>query len=554
MLKEIIFGLIGGLGFLLYGMSLMSGGLKRVAGDKLKSILNKLTTIPLIAVLLGTGLTCLIQSSSSMTVIVVGLVNAGLLTLRQAIGVVMGANIGTTFTAWLVSFLAVFKISTYALPAVGIGFLLTALGKNRRIRYWGEIILGFGILFVGLHFIKEVTSPIGKTEFIKNALVTVSNYPILGFLFGMILTVLLQSSSATVAMVQIMAFNGLISFEMAIPIILGENIGTTITAQMAAIGGNLNARRTAMAHTLFNVIGSTYMMVFVYTGTYPRFIDWLVPGPISTTNIMFHIALAHSVFNVFNTFVVFLPAIRILERLSVWLVPEKEGDNEATAPRYLEQHLLDSPVLAFNQTRTEMVYMAQISQKAVHEAVTSFFNKDTKMIKKIREREEVTDNFQREISKYLIELSRRELDVKESEQLPVLLHSINDIERVGDHAVNITELTERRVESKLKFSSKSEIEMKNIYGKIDTMMGKTIEALKDYDVALANEVLGFEKELNKMRIEFRNNHTKRLNKGECLLDSGIVFVDFVDNMEKIGDHLSNIAQSIVTGMRWNGTA
>ncbi|MBN1385028.1 MAG: Na/Pi cotransporter family protein [Elusimicrobia bacterium] len=550
MVKEIVFGLIGGLGFLLYGMNLMSGGLRRVAGDKLRSILNKLTTIPLIAVLLGTGLTCLIQSSSSMTVIVVGLVNAGLLTLRQAIGVVMGANIGTTFTAWLISFLAIFKISTYALPAVGIGFLLTIIGKNRKIRYWGEIILGFGILFIGLHFIKDVSSPIGKSEFVRNVVVMGSHYPVLGFLFGMFLTILLQSSSATVAMVQIMAFNGLISFEMAVPIILGENIGTTVTAQMASIGGNLNARRTAMAHTLFNVIGSAYMMVLVYTGTYPKFIEWLVPGPISDNNVMLHIALAHSVFNIFNAFIVFLPAINVLEKLSIWLVPEKEGDQEAMAPRYLEQHLLDSPQLAFNQARTEMIYMTQISQKAVREAVTGFFNKDTKLIKKVKEREEVTDNFQREISRYLIELSRRELDVKESEQLPVLLHSINDIERVGDHAVNIAELTERKVEMKLKFSQKSQVEMKNIYEKIDRMIEKTIEALKNYDVRLAKEVLELEGELNKMRVELRSNHTKRLNKGECLLDSGIVFVDFVDNMEKIGDHLSNIAQSIAAGMRW----
>jgi phosphate:Na+ symporter len=367
MVKDIVFGLVGGLGFFLYGMTIMSNGLRRVAGDKLKSILHALTTVPFIAVLLGTGLTCLIQSSSSMTVIVVGLVNAGLLTLRQAIGVVLGANIGTTFTAWLISFLAVFKISTYALPAVGIGFLLTILGKNRRVKYWGEIILGFGILFVGLHFMKDVSKPIGNSAFIKNALLMFSHYPIMGVLFGIIITVLLQSSSATIAMLQIMAFQGLISFEMAIPVILGDNIGTTITAQMSSIGGNLNARRTAMAHTLFNVIGSMYMLVFVYTGIYPRFIDWLVPGTISTSNIMVHIALAHTVFNLFNTFVVFLPAIKILEKLSIWLVPKKDQDE--IRPTYLEQHLLDSPPLAFNQARSEMVFMAKTSQKAVMDAV-----------------------------------------------------------------------------------------------------------------------------------------------------------------------------------------
>ena len=551
MTKDIIFGIVGGLGFFLYGMRLMSEGLRRVAGDRMKNILNTLTKTPVVGVLVGTLVTCIIQSSSSTTVIVVGLVNAGLLALRQAISVVMGANIGTTFTAWLVSILAVFKISTYALPAVGIGFLLTVIGKNRRIRYWGQIILGFGILFVGLDFMKGCCKPIGGLDWVRDYMLLFARYPVLGVIFGILITVVLQSSSATIAMMQIMAFNGIISFEMAVPVILGDNIGTTITAQLASVGGNINARRTAMAHTLFNVIGTLYMLVLIYAGVYPKFIQMLIPGDITQGNIMFHIALSHSVFNIINT-LVFLPMTGLLEKASVMLAPSREKDAEDFAPRYLEKHLLDSPPLAFNQAKNEMVYMANMSRKAVKDAVESFFKNDSRLVAKTWEREKVTDNLQREISRYLIELSRKELEQTESEGLPVLLHSINDIERVGDLAVNIAELTERKLENKLRFSPESEQEMKNMYQTVIEMTEKVIEGFSKGSQVIAAEALRYEDELNSMQEQFRKNHSGRLNSGKCSLDSGITFIDFIDNLEKIGDHLANIAQSVKSGMRWNG--
>ena len=300
--KEMIFELVGGLGFFLFGMKFMSEGLRKVAGDRLRKILELLTKKPIVGLLAGAGVTALIQSSSATSVMVVGLVNAGMLTLKQAISMVLGANIGTTVTAWLVSFLAIFKITNYALPAVGIGFLIVTLGKARNTKLWGEVLLGFGILFIGIHFMKVAFAPLEESPQVKEIFISFSRYPILGVLVGMVITMLLQSSSATIALVQVLAFEGLISFEAAIPLILGENIGTTITAQIAAIGTNTSARRTAMAHTMFNVIGTCYMLIFVYLGIYARAIDWIIPGPITTSNIMIYIAVAHSVFNVFNAF------------------------------------------------------------------------------------------------------------------------------------------------------------------------------------------------------------------------------------------------------------
>jgi phosphate:Na+ symporter len=306
MLKEVLFGTLGGLGIFLYGMKLMSDGLKRISGEKLRRVLSVLTKNRFSAVLVGAGFTALIQSSSAMTVMAVGLVNsgfmsltqAGFMSLTQAIGVVIGANIGTTVTAWLISAFAVFKISQYAYPAIGIGFLMTFIGKRRTVKNWGAALLGFGLIFLGLSVLKESFGPLQDSVFIKDMFVNFGRNPILGVLVGASATMLLQSSSVTVAIIQVMALQGLLDFNSAIPLILGDNIGTTITAQLASLKSNPNARRTANAHTAFNVIGVMYMIPFVWLGYYPRLIEWIVPGEITMKTIMVHIAVAHTVFNV----------------------------------------------------------------------------------------------------------------------------------------------------------------------------------------------------------------------------------------------------------------
>lgn len=552
MLKDILFGLIGGLAFFLFGMKLMSEGLRRVAGERLRQIIHLFTKTPFIGVLVGAGVTCLIQSSSATSVMVIGLVNAALLTLRQAISVILGANIGTTFTAWLVSFMAVFKITHYALPAVGIGFLLNTIGKSRRVREWGQVILGFGILFVGLSFMREGFNPLEQSQTIKDIFIKFSIYPILGVIVGMLITMILQSSSATIAMVQILALNGLISFESAIPLILGDNIGTTITAQFASIGTNLSARRAARSHALFNVIGVCYMLIPVYTGTYAKVVDSFFPGPVTTTNVMMHIAVAHTIFNVFNAFVVFLPLIGWLEKISIIMVPGEVDLVEAT-PKYLEKRLLDTPPVALEQATKEIIRMARLAQEAIRDATEGFLNNNQKLMAKACEKEDATDNLQKEIARYLIELSQRDLNPTEAEELPVLLHSINDIERIGDHAVNLVELAERKIEQKLPFTTIAIEELKKMFQEVNNMINEVVEALENDDLDKAKQALEKEDTLNKLQINLRQSHVQRLNEGKCKLLSGLVFIDFIDNLEKVGDHLTNIAQSVLGGLRWDGT-
>ncbi|MBU0683875.1 MAG: Na/Pi cotransporter family protein, partial [Candidatus Omnitrophica bacterium] len=469
---------------------------------------------------------------------------------KQAISVIMGANIGTTCTAWLVSSMGVFKITNYALPVVGIGFALMQLGRSKNVRFWGQVLLGFGLLFIGLSFLKDAFEPLKQSQHVKDMFITFSDNPLLGVLAGIIFTVLLQSSSATIAIVQMLAFNGLISFSAAIPIILGDNIGTTITAQLAAIGTNLNARRAAMAHTLFNVIGVGYMLFFVYTGWFVKGINFIIPGELTAQNIMFYIAVSHSMFNVCNT-IVFLPFIGFLEKISIWMVPKRKGAVEMGA-QYLEKHLLDTPPIAMQQARMEIVRMLGLASEAVSSAVKGFFNNDTKTLRAVSNLEQIVDGLQSEITQYLVELSEREIPQEESEELPVLIHSVNDIERIGDHSENIAELLERKKDEKLYFSEEANKELSGMWGKLREMMTETKSALKDNDVIKAGDVMALEQVINNLQKKLKDRHVNRLNKGRCNLKSGLVFIDLVDNFEKIGDHLTNIAQGVMGKMKWQG--
>jgi phosphate:Na+ symporter len=550
MAREIIFGFIGGMGLFLFGMKIMSDSLKKVAGERLKNTLEILTKRPILGLLIGALVTCLVQSSSATTVMTVGFVNAGLLTLRQAISIILGANIGTTITAWLISFFALFKITNYALPAIGIGFLLTVLGKTNKTKMWGQFILGFGLLFTGLGFVKDTFSPLKDSIALKNTLVTFSTYPILGILLGIGITILFQSSSATIALLQIMAFSGLIDFQTAIPIILGDNIGTTVTAELSAIGSNVSARRAAHAHALLNVLGVCYMIVPVYTGLYSRFIEMLVPGPITQNNIMLHIALSHSVFNIVNSLIVFLPLISVLEKLAVKLAKVKPGSIDMM-PIYLEKHLLETPPIAIQQSVNEILRMMGLAQDALQNAFQCFQKNDLRLSSKVKEGEDAVDNLQKEITQYLVELSRKNLDMDEAEKIPVLLHSVNDVERVSDHAINILELAQRRTEQNLPLTGTALEETQKIFSVAVLMFRNTINALKQEDVDAAGAVLEDEEQLNKMQVLLKDKHVKRVNSGECDILAGIIYIDFVDNIEKIGDHLTNIAQGVLRHLRWN---
>jgi phosphate:Na+ symporter len=550
MAREIIFILIGGLGLFFLGMKTMSDSLKKVAGERLKNTLDILTKRPVIGLFIGAVVTCLIQSSSATSVLAVGFVNAGLLTLKQAISILLGANIGTTFTAWLISFFALFKITNYALPAIGIGFLLSTFGKTRSAKMWGQFILGFGMLFTGLGFMKDAFSPLKESEALKNVLVTFGTYPLLGIMLGTAITMILQSSSATIALLQIMAFSGLISLKHCIPIILGDNIGTTITAQLSAIGTNTASRRTARAHALLNIIGVCYMLIPVYTGLYYRLIVLIVPGPVTSGNIMFHIALSHSVFNIINSLFIFLPLINFLEKLTIRLTPVK-ADAVDIRPIYLEKHLLETPTLALEQSINEIIRMINMARDALKNAVRSFLENDNSFFDKVRKQEDAVDNLQKEITQYLVELSQKDLDKSEAEEIPVLLHSVNDVERIGDHAINILEISERKIDQKLPFSDGSVIRLKKMVEIALFMIENTIIAMHKRDITSAGKVLGKEKELNELQIRLKEFQIKNINDGKYNFLSGIVFNDFVDNIEKIGDHLTNIAQGVMRHLRWD---
>ena len=548
----VIFPLIGGVGLFFFGMQMMSEGLKKIAGDRLKNILHMVTKLPIIGMLVGVTVTCLIQSSSATTVMVVGFVNAGLLVLKQAISVIIGANVGTTFTAWLVSSMSVFKVTQYALPLVGIGFAVQTFGRTKKARFWGQVLMGFGLLFVGLGFMQDAFAPLKESQAVKEMFIALGDNPMLGVLIGMGVTMLIQSSSATIAIVQVMAFNGLISFPAAIAVMLGGDIGTTITAQLAAIGTNLEARRAAMSHTLFNVISVAVALIFVFNGWFVRIVGLILPGAITTKNIMFHIAVANSLFKAISA-MAFLPFISKLAETCEWLVPKKKGAIEM-GPQYLEKHLLDTPPIALEQARREAVRMTGLACNSVGHAVKSFFEKDLKPLIQVPKLEQAVDNLQSAITGYLVELSQRDLTPDESAVLPVLMHSVNDIERIGDHAENIAELAERMVEKKLSLSDEAQGELRLMWNELNSMMIETEDALRSGDHHVARKALQREDILNKYQLDLKNAHVNRISRKMCDLQSGVVFTDFVDNLEKIGDHLTNIIQGVLGEMRWQGGA
>jgi len=553
-MTKMILGTVGGLGLFLFGMIQMSEGLKKAAGTKLKNVLESMTKNRIAGCLVGAGITALIQSSSAATVMVVGFVNAGLLILKQAISVIIGTNIGTTATAWLVS-ISGFKleITTYALPAIAVGFGLQIFSRTRKLKNIGEIILGFGILFIGIDFMKGAFDGLEDNPGTQAFFVKIAGNPLLAILAGMCITALIQSSSAAVASIQLLAMSKAFGTDWAaalnvsIPFILGSNIGTTITAQLAALRANLNARRAAWAHTMFNVIGALICVWFI------RWISKLVCiiGPeLTEETIGVSIAIAHTTIKVFEA-IFFLPLTGLLEKVVVKLVPEKPGDL-LVRPTALERHLLSTPELAMNQVRREIVRMARASKRAVRLAIEGLLEKDGRKLGTVRTTEDVIDTLQYEITSYLAALSTKELSNQMSTELPVWLHTINDLERVGDHAVNIVEVAERKIERKLSFSDSAVVEAEQLKKEAEQMCDCIIKALEDNDIEAAKSALVNEEHLNKMQIDFRRSHVQRMSEGLCLPEAGLIFIDLVDNVEKVGDHLNNIAQGVIGGLQWDG--
>ncbi|MEJ2199127.1 MAG: Na/Pi cotransporter family protein [Desulfuromonadales bacterium] len=550
-----MFGLLGGLGLFLFGMKIMSEGLQKIAGSRMRKILAALTNNRIVGTLVGIAVTAMIQSSSATTVMVVGFVNAGLMSLVQSIGIILGANIGTTVTAQLIAF----KITKYALPAIGIGAGFKLFSKNQKWSYIGEVLLGFGLLFFGLSVMKSAFDPLKASEEFRQVFIMVGDNHLLGVLIGAVLTIIVQSSSATIGITIALASTGIINFEASVALILGENIGTTITANLAAIGTNLAARRTALAHFLFNTIGVCYMLVFFkfFTG----FISSITPGDadfvIQTQEqvvrmggeigdkpfIARHIANTHTMFNIVNT-IIFLPLVGILAKLSTMVIRGRDEEIEYHL-KYLDNRVLNTPPIALAQARSETRRMAQVAQEMVDETLAFLQDNDLKRLPALEKKEDLTDVLQKEITNFLVSLSQTSITQESSREVASMMHMVNDLERVGDHCENLWLLSQRKLEQKITFSEIAMNEIAEISEITKNFLARIVRALEEKDVGVYDEAHELEDAIDDLEERLRNNHIRRLNTGECTVTSGLIFIDMLHNFEKIGDHTFNFAKAVV---------
>jgi Na/Pi-cotransporter len=554
----IIIKLFGGLAIFVFGMRTMSGGLQRMADRRLKTILQTMTRNRFLAIFAGAGLTAAVQSSSATTVMTVGFVNAGLITLVQAIGVIYGANIGTTVTAQIIAF----KLNQLAFPAIACGLLLSLLGRKPAVKHLGEAILGFGFLFLGMTIMSDILKPLRTyPEFIQlfsqfdsspdpGSLIPKWQPALICILIGTVTTVLVQSSSATIGLVLALCSQDLLTFYTAVPLVLGDNIGTTITAIFASLGANRNAKRTALAHTLFNVFGAVYMYILLFVplskGGPPiflGFVDWFTPGDaFSSTpeNLLRHVANAHTSFNVLNC-VLFIPFIPIMARICQKIIPVTEADQEKVL-QYLEPRLLQQPTIALEQSILEIGYMVRRGQKSVNEACDLFCGKASGLEKKILAREEFIDRLQHEITAYLVELSRMSLPSKEATLIPALIHAVNDAERVGDHAEDLVEIHQLRKEHKHKLSDFAIDSVRQFQELINKQFETTLLLLEKNDEGSVQHVVDIEREITDVLMKISEEHVARLEREECDVQTGVLFLDFLAHLERVGDHLLNIAE------------
>lgn len=553
---QLIIALIGGLAIFIFGMKVMSEGLQRVAGAKMKSVLQFFTKNKVIGVVAGAGVTAAIQSSSACTVMVVGFVNAGLLQLEQAVGIVFGSNIGTTITAQIIAF----KLNHLALPAIIIGLVMQMVGKKANQRFWGQVLLGFGLLFFGMTMMSDTLKPLRTSPTFISFFQGFDCTPVNGFMpigsvlwavfIGTVLTIVVQSSSATVGLTMALAGSGLLNFYTAIPIVLGDNIGTTITANLAAIGGTRTARRTALVHTLFNLIGTFVMITLFYipvkgVPVFLYYVNKLTSGNVFAdppVNITRHIAMAHSYFNVLCV-VLLLPFSGFLAWLSKKIVPVTDREKEEQL-QYLELHLLHTPSVAIGQTTRELAYMTRRSVKMVEDSYKCLKTNNMKWEDDILRREEIVDNLQEKISDYLAKLTSMQLTEKESEVVPVLMHAVQDAEQIGDLAVDLLKLAERRNAKKIQLSDEAMDVISQMFEAVDEQCEHVFKGLSTADAKEAEFALAF-----KDKIKFLS---KRLSK-RCIKSfqpetedvKKVVFVlDIITNFERISRKLINIAERI----------
>ncbi|MCM8711399.1 Na/Pi cotransporter family protein [Clostridium sp. SYSU_GA19001] len=530
-ITSMIFGLIGGLGLFLYGMKMMGEGLENSAGDKLKVFFEKITSNPVKGILVGTIVTGIIQSSSATTVMVVGFVNAGLMNLYQAAGVIMGANIGTTVTGQLVAF----KLTKAAPIFVGIGTAIVLFSKGKKLKQIGDIVLGFGILFMGMQIMESSMKPLTKMDEFKNLITTLSHNPFLGILVGMGMTAVVQSSSATIGILIAIASTGTLPIEVALPILFGDNIGTCVTAMLASIGTNKTARKAALIHLSFNTIGTIIFTLLLVP--YTALIKYISPGDTAR-----QIANAHTLFNVTNVFIQ-ASFIKYLVLMVNKIIPGSDV-KEKMGPKYLDERLLETPVIAVGQVVKEIIRMANKAKENLELSMDAFRKNDEKLVEKVVENEGLINLLEKEIVSFLAKLSNKELSAEQSEIVTSMFHVVNDIERIGDHAENLSELAYEKISSKLIFSQEALSELDHIYNYTLEALNTSIESFEHNDPNKAQSVLNIEEKIDNLEKQLRTTHIRRLHTGICNAHSGTVFLDMISNFERVGDHAMNIAESV----------
>ncbi|KPI49682.1 sodium-dependent phosphate transporter [Clostridioides difficile] len=532
---NIAISLIGGLGLFLYGMSLMGEGLQKSAGDKLKKIIELLTSNVVMGVLVGTVVTGIIQSSSATTVMVVGFVNAGIMNLSQAIGVIMGANIGTTVTAQLVSF----NLEGIAPIALGVGIVFYLFTSNQKTKHLSEILIGFGILFTGMEFMKDAVAPLAEYKAFTDVLLYFSKNPLLGILAGFAITGIIQSSSASMGMLIALASQGILPLSAALPILYGDNIGTCVTSLLSSVGASRNARRAAVMHLSFNVIG-TIIFMLILNKPISAIVTHFDP-----TDTARQIANAHTLFNLTNV-IILLPFSKYIVKLASKLIPIKETESEVVNnTKYLDERMFSTPSIALGNTVQEVVRMGHKATNSLEHAIAGFLNKSSDDINKTFESEKVVNKLQKDILNYLLKLSKEPLRDDERFRTDLLFNTVNDIERVSDHAENIAELAMSVKEMNISFSDSAIKEIYQIYNKTMTNFKDALIVLDVKDFELANKVLEVENEVNYLEKTFRNSHMIRLNNGSCTIDAGVLYLDLLTNLERISDHSTNIVKQVL---------
>ncbi len=534
----IIFGVVGGLGLFLYGMQLMGGSLQKVAGRKLEKIIGLLTTNRFMGVFVGAFVTAVMQSSSATTVMVVGFVNAGIMKLTQAVGVIMGANIGTTITGQIVSL----SIDDIAPLSVGIGMFIWIVSKSDRVKNIAEIMIGLGILFIGMGMLKDSLKPLRELEYFNTLITTLSHNAFLGVLVGFMLTFIVQSSSASISILIALASAGALPLSAALPILYGDNIGTCTTALLSSIGASKNAKRAAIIHLAFNVVGTLIFVVFL-----TRPITYIVTQ-INPVAVQRQIANAHTIFNIANVVIQF-PFAFFLVKFALWVYPDSKEEETEKITKYIDDRLLGLPSTAINSTREEIIHMGWVAHESLTHAMGGYFDKEEKEIKQTYTLELKVNHFERVITEYMIKLSNCKLSDDDRSYVDGLFHCVNDVERIGDHADNIAEIATAAIESGVEISEKSRQFLKTMYDKTILTLELALDVIGKPDRMNIDRVLRLEKEMDDLQREARKSHLSRLNTSEYTTEAGVYYLEVINNLERVSDLSANIAKFVSDQIR-----